>query len=72
MLHFDKGHYPGQDVETILSAKEIEKDPSRMDGARQYIKSQQERFAKLEQDFPKAEKKRDSFLNAVHGSKMER
>lgn len=59
---------PEWDLDTLVRAKEIEQNPSRMQAAKSKALERQEHFARLAQDIPG----RTSFRNnAVKGSKME-
>ena len=41
-----------EDAETVIRAKEIEKDQGRMNRARQYVQGQKERFSNMETALP--------------------
>lgn len=57
------------DLDTLVRAKEIEKDPGRMERAKQHALRQKERFAELAKSLPGT--KRGGMNGAVRGSKME-
>lgn len=58
------------DLDTLVRAKEIEKDPSRMARAKEHALHQQERFAELARNLPGT--KRGGFNGAARDSKMRR
>lgn len=57
------------DLDTLVRAKEIEKDPGRMARAREHALAQQERFRELSKNLPGT--KKGGFNGAARGSKME-
>lgn len=57
------------DLDTLVRAKEIEKDPGRMTRAREHALAQQERFGELAKNLPGTRK--GGFNGAAKGSKME-
>lgn len=57
------------DLDTLVRAKEIEKDPGRMMRAREHALQQQERFSEMAKNLPGT--KKGGFNGSVRGSKME-
>ena len=59
---------PGYDLDTLMRAKEIEKDPARMSRAREHALREKERFTLLADEIPGRPPK--TFNGAARGSGM--
>ena len=57
------------DLNTMVEAKEVQKDPGRMAAAKSFAERQAEKFQQLGAEIPSPPKK--SFNGAVSGSRME-
>lgn len=68
MPNFIDDYQAASDAEVMERVKDLEKDPKRVQNARNYIHSQQERYNRLAEEPPK--KKAGFVNNSVRNSKM--
>ena len=68
-MEFVDSFQAASDAEVLERVKDIEKDPARIEGVRNYIHAQQARYNTLSEELPK-KKKSDSINNSVRNSKM--